>query len=75
MGNWSGVRSGWNTRGGTPMQHQQLDNYAGPNSAYWKVKAEQERLKLFEVLGDDFELWMEATWPDETIQLKSYKEI
>jgi hypothetical protein len=83
MAHWSGVRSGWNTRGGTPKEHlrnhmdylEHQKQLKDPNSSYWQTKAEITHLRLEELLNSDFELWAEITWPDDTIEQQTYREI
>lgn len=78
MTHWSGVRSGWNTRGGTAREHLELEERLGishPDSSYWQHKAEEECEEVAENLGEDYEVWAEMTWPFDSIRLYTYRQI
>lgn len=129
MAHWSGTRSGWNTRGGSPSQRlrnqieyqknhpalhpfwkelradwntfhswdktehekifelrdQQIDDhnsqfwtihaeFDNPDSFYWSIRYEMAIRSLADLIGnDDAELWMELTWPGDSIDQVPYK--
>lgn len=83
MTNWSGTRSGFNTRGGTPNQQlrnqieyqEDQDHINDPNSAYWEMLADLTHRKLKELLQSDYELWAEVTWHGDSLEQKTYREI
>ena len=47
-----------------------------PDSNYWKYDAIQARAELAQLIGvANYNLWSEMTWPGETINVHTFKEL
>jgi hypothetical protein len=68
-------RVGWNARGGTVADDLAIILETGPDSPQWRYRAEAELRMVSSLLGDDYHLWAEMTWPGNTINRKTWREI
>jgi hypothetical protein len=74
------ARTGWNKRG--PTVAMQLENalerseLLNPDSDHWAKKAIAMRNQLSDEMGwDEFNEWVVRLFPEETIELHTWKEI
>lgn len=55
-----------------PVHNRDMVN---PNSSHWEQQAKIVQRRLADLLGDDYELWAEITWPGESIDGQSWMQI
>lgn len=77
---WSGTQSGWNTRGGettreTMARLREEAEINNPDSQYWANAANHKLQEINQALGESYDLWAEMTWPENSINEMTWKDI